>query len=301
MADKNWQADSGIDWTNIRDMNDILAMGSERLYDYTEEESPDRILLNPNLTETEIEDALWWWPVLSRGLILITGPPGQGKTLTMTALVHKARYYYMRYPILDYKPREVFGEYIPFSVDFLVEQLKRVNEMIQAGNDLLARQTGHKWFASEGREVFIRNGVLGLDELGKKWMPHNSAMNPVNQLIASIYTIYRHLNLTIIGCATDQHDVDKNNCLPKVTVHATSDWAVNKRDTTILTLKPVRYNGITGVLNMRAKKRKVLLNGKKPIPELGCKDNGESICLYDLYKSDNVVGVRIPNSLLGGR
>ena len=300
MVRKNWQNDSGLDWAEIKSIDDLLAVGAEKLYDYTEESDPNRILLNPDLTDEEIEDALWWWPVLSRGIVLITGPPGMGKTGTMTALVHKARYYYLRYPILDYKPRPAFGDYIPMSVDFLVNQIQRVNEMTQAGNDLLARQQGHRWFATQG-EVFIKNAVMGLDEFGKKWMPHGSAGNPVNQLLASLGTIWRHLNLTIIGCATDIHDVDAHNGLPKVTVHAKSDWSINKTDTTILTMRPVQYNGTTGVLNMRGKKRKVRINGRKPIRELGLKADGTPTCLFDLCKSGNDVAIRIPNSLLAGR
>ena len=111
-----------INWAEIRTMDDVVALGPEQLYDYTPEETGNyyKVQVRKGLTPHEKEDAIFW-SQFTRGLMLLTGPPGSGKGLFMNMAAWKMKYYFMRTAIFVYKPRVFFGEYVPFNKEMIVE------------------------------------------------------------------------------------------------------------------------------------------------------------------------------------
>lgn len=118
-----------IDWTRIKTIEDVLRLDEYLLFDESEVSQPsDMLKLNPNLTEEEMDDA-FFWKDYSRGLMLVTGEPGNGKGIFSHMVSKKMGYYFDKVPIIDTRPRKSFGTYIPFSEDFLGEQVDRMSEM----------------------------------------------------------------------------------------------------------------------------------------------------------------------------
>lgn len=120
---------SGIDWSKIRDIKDLQQIDREVLYDSSDDQSTSIVYqIRDDLTPEERKDAEFW-SVILRGIVLLTGAPGQGKGITSHMIAFKMKRYFNKTVISDTRPRLLFGEYIPFSMDFLVEQLDRTIEV----------------------------------------------------------------------------------------------------------------------------------------------------------------------------
>ena len=116
-----------IDWGRIRDVQDLLDLPEGVLFDEAPV-SPPRLTPLPGLTAEQIEDALFWRDYM-RGIILITGMPGQGKGMLAHMIACKAKHYFGLNIVSDTRPRKIFGLYYPFSEEFLVDQMDRMTEV----------------------------------------------------------------------------------------------------------------------------------------------------------------------------
>ncbi len=118
-----------IDWSRIRTIDDVFHLDEHLLFDEAEVAQPmDMLKLNPNLTEEEFKDA-FFWKNYTRGLMLVTGEPGSGKTSLLHLISYKMKYYFNKVAVLDTRPRKAYGAYIPFSEDMLAEQVMRMSEL----------------------------------------------------------------------------------------------------------------------------------------------------------------------------
>ncbi|MCK9369857.1 hypothetical protein M0R04_08135 [Candidatus Dojkabacteria bacterium] len=121
-----------VDWSKIKNINDVLKMSENILYNNTDTyQSSDMLVMNPNLTDEEIKDAMWWKGYLNnlRGLMLITGEPRSGKGILMHLIAKKLNYYFGKLVITDTRPRPSFGTCVPFSFPMLIDQLERMDEV----------------------------------------------------------------------------------------------------------------------------------------------------------------------------
>ncbi len=118
-----------IDWEKLRTIDEVFGLPKHLLFDEAEVKQPyDMLKFNPNLTEEEIQDAFFWKDYLS-GLMLVTGEAGSGKGVFMHQLAYKMRYYFGKLVVTDTRPRESFGNCIPFSFPMLIDQLERIAEV----------------------------------------------------------------------------------------------------------------------------------------------------------------------------
>ncbi len=117
-----------VDWAKIKTIEDLANLPSDEIHDDSNELGKPSYTLMPGLTEEEIEDALFWKDYL-RGIILVSGMPGQGKGMLIHMLSFKLKRYFGLTIISDTRPRPLFGWYAPFSEEFLVDQLDRQKEV----------------------------------------------------------------------------------------------------------------------------------------------------------------------------
>ena len=117
-----------IDWTKVKTREDLTKIAGYDDSDIGEL----HLQINPNLTEWEMDDALFWRDY-ARGIILINGREGQGKGMLAHMLAFKFNRYFGLGVVSDSHPRPIFGElvggYAPFSEEFLVDQLDRMTEV----------------------------------------------------------------------------------------------------------------------------------------------------------------------------
>jgi hypothetical protein len=209
--------DSPINWEEIKTFDDIKKLDKNLLYDESRIMLPSGMLkLNPNLSDTEIEDAMFW-KTYSRGKILVTGEPGGGKGIFAHMVSWKMKHYLGKTVILDTRPRPCFGDYVPFSPDFLQEQILRM-DLVEKG---IGRETPDgKWIAFNPRteddqdkdrdnvrgEVFMRNAVMLLDEYGSKYMPRLQPTLRISQDLLKVDNFWRHMHLLTLGVGVSLDD-----------------------------------------------------------------------------------------------
>jgi len=287
----------------VSDYRRLFTEKSKYLYDdspsYAEQTRPK---LNKGLSDSEVDDAIFWYPHI-RGVMLVSGPPGAGKGLFSSMLSWKAkRYYEDKIVILDYKPRELFGFYIPFTKDMLIEQLERMKEA--AGWDSIQfenmeevgkfdKNQSKRWSSSRG-EIFLNNSVMVLDEF-HEYMDRRTRP-PIGLILGDIFKFWRHLNLLCIGVTTRKGDLDYKRFQKAMTAEVRCSWAKKAHDerhsSTIYKLQPMKYDDAEGgVVPLRGRLVKKRIDGAKPREILG----GEGY--FDLFNSVNVKGISIPNSL----
>lgn len=313
---------STVDWTKIKSMDDVLKLDENLLYDESDTMLPQDLLqLNPNLTEDEVEDA-FFWKDYNRGKILITGEPGSGKGITAHMIAFKMKYYFGKTAIIDTRPRKTFGNYIPFSFDFLQEQIERLS-LVEAGHGI--QQTDGKWIAFEPQsdedkqlnrnrvrgEVFMRNSVMLLDEYGNKYMPRLQPNIRIAQDLLKLDNFWRHLHLLQLGVGVSLNDFNRK-AIDKSVWHAkcvkmSNKWKVNNdidaNDIVIrVYLNAVKWNPNTDELQTAGAIESLTINASQPrhcLPVIDCDCKDGSKCentgkrnasWCEIYNTDNSQG-----------
>lgn len=308
-----------VDWSKIKSLDDLSQLSDDELYDTSRDGGIANYPLMPGLTDEEKEDAEFWRDYL-RGIMLITGMPGQGKGMFAHMLAFKLKRYFGLTVVSDTRPRPLFGKNVPFSHDFLVNQLDRMFEVAtgrirEVGKpkkdddgdeidweapNLISPHVADdgKWISSQG-EVFIRRAIWLLDEFGSKYMNRREPNNPIHRtLLFKIFPIWRHLESIIVGMATEKDDLDPR-CEPKLTteVRCTRLIVPDNPERLVfgITLYPLRYVSSVGELEYVGQKIRILLDGDEPRDCLGGKS------WKDLYNTKQAVAIEAPNSLRNKR
>jgi hypothetical protein len=311
---------SKIDLAKIRDKKDLEGIPDELLYD--ESNAKKDLELQPGLTPEEIEDALGnpetgWsgWKSYARGLMLVLGKEGGGKTLFSHMLAFKLNRYFGMTVVTDTRPRKLFdlysGYHIPFSEEFLVEQADRIWEVANAqvkydkdrDPDIPVTQphvtADGKWVSSRG-SVLIQDAVMILDEFGKRYMNRREPNNPIHRdLLFKILPDWRHLNSLIIG-ATPLLEMIDPMCNEKVTCEAHCERAVvyDEKDRILpdklvikVHLKARRSISTLGEYDFAPQDDIIYIHANLPKPLL----NGG--CWQDLYNHRQAVSFEMSNSI----
>jgi hypothetical protein len=287
---------SNIDWTRIHTARDLERIDEAILYDESQIRDPiDMRHLNPNLSEDEIEDAMFWKDFVN-GIMLVTGDPGGGKGIFLHMLAYKMKYYFNKCPILDTRPRKVFGSYIPFSKEFLVEQIARMSAFETGTGEM---EDNGKWFVwmkdDEGepsrREILLRNSTVGLDEYGNKYMPRKQSNLAISIDLLKLYDFRRHLQCLTLGVGVDINDFNRR-ALAKANWEARcqfiDDAEEREEDSDALifgvTIKPVSYDESQDLLAKGKAIAKLRVNAREPRAML----NGN--CWKDIFNTQNAQG-----------
>ena len=259
-----------------------------------EEPTYEDVASELGMTPEEVEtieylytDAKFWQPY-TRGIIMINGEEGAGKDLLGNSLACRFRNYYGKTPILDSKPKPDFGFCIPYSLEFLVDQVKRINHITGSHSSALA--DGNSWDDPEKGKIFLKGSTLLFSEFSNI-MHRMKQSSPKSRIMASILKQWRHIEYCMICCDADERSVDPNYFLPRITcrIHAVQH---SKKDYFAYHFHPVKSLTSSQALNVAGQRQKLYLVGNEPHPGL----NGK--CPYDIYVSKNAQGIDIPKSLM---
>jgi len=230
------------------------------------------------------------WRRFYHGVFMVTGKPGSGKGLFTIVLMTKMKRLFGRRVMLDFKPREGFGPYIPFNENILYGELDKMTELATIGKkasstDPIGRIDRMKkedkitlaqhWMSSHG-EVFMQGAAMGLDEL-KRYLHNRRGNNPMGILIGHIVTIYRHLDLLFVGMAPQEREIDAISFLPYVTHRVRCSQGMDGK--TYCDVYQSVWVNSSRVLEVRGKPFRIRIDGGKPREDLG------GLRYFDLYNS----------------
>lgn len=247
------------------------------LFDDDEAASYSDIELNNGLTTKEIEEAAWLVP-FSKGIMAITGMPGQGKDLFGSVLSYKIkRYFKARHAVRDERPRSLYGDYTIFNEASLLTAMSRLESIAKgeinketkskAELDKLSGQIA-KWHSKEG-EVMMQMAVAHLSEFWR-YMHNRRPFNPMGIAIGGWLKTWRHLDCLIIGTTQQLEELDRISCQPYLTHEVRCSWSTTRPNTTECKVYKIRYVSSRGIYEMGSRKpTKIWVDGGKPRPELG--------------------------------
>lgn len=232
---------------------------------------------------------------IARGVMLITGKPGSGKDLFGVGLSAMNKYYFSRRILLDFLPKRAFGDYTLFNGQVMSQEIDKMAKKSGVENidqsadkkefDDFIQQETVKW-ATEGEgEVLLKNGVLYLSEL-KRYCYNRNPHNRFNKFVGSICSVWRHLDLLIIGTHVFKHEIDRFTYLAYTNHWAKCSWSLTSPDTTDVTVRQGAFIGATDVYHIEGLPSIWHVDGNKPWNWLGGKR------FYDLYNTKNMVNLR---------
>lgn len=237
---------------------------------------------------------------IARGIMLITGSPGSGKDLFGISLCALNKYYFRdifntskpRKILLDFLPKRAFGEYVPFTPETMLNEIKRMAKASKMDgfeksndekeSDFIGEATQNWALEGEG-EILLRGGILYLSEL-RRYCYNRDSMKAINKYIGSLCTIYRHLDLLILGTHVKANEIDRKNFLEHTTHWVKCSW--QGYNTTKAKIERTVFVDGNQVLEGLGKPKYLRVNGKKPREYL----NGH--CYYDLYDTKCMVNLR---------
>lgn len=276
-----------IDWSTIKTRDDLTRVQKKLMYEDDKVYSPSELLqLNPNLDDSELEDALFW-AKFRRGILLNTAQPRQGKSTIEHMIAFKMNYYFKMLPVLDTRPRSIFGDYVPFSQDMLEEQVIRMDLLEKRGN----LSTGNDWITDRG-EIFLRNAVIGLDEFGSKYMNRRDSPNlPIKKYLLKLADYWGHSQCLWICSGISVDDIDRRY-LDKIVWEARCTRIYDAEEceedpSTIIIgawISPTRYNPFKDSMEVAGEPIPMRINASKPQKCL----NG--LAWKDIFKTDNAQG-----------
>jgi hypothetical protein len=249
------------------------------------------ILENPTWKQKkEIE----LYKTLYRGIMLVTGKPRSGKDLFGVLFCLLMKYYFGRPILLDFKPKRLFGDYIPFYPQTMIQEINKMarqakfvsdnveTPMTEAEEDYFINHT-QEWLAKN--ETLFKNAVLYLSEL-KRYCYNRNPMSRMNKFIGSLCDIHGHLDLLILGTHIDHREIDFKTYLKNVTIWANCKWSLTRPNNTKVTIRRGTYISEMGSFDVALKPFIYWVDGAMPRSFLG----GQRV--YDAYNTKNPVNLK---------
>lgn len=270
-------------------------MVSETL-EFVEDQALDDFPIREGLSYKERKEAEFL-RTIARGVMLVTGQPGSGKDLYAGSLSWLQKYYFGRRILLDFIPKRAFGEYTLFNAKVMMKEINKMAK--EAGTEDITEDRyfkgsekqsqavddySKKWVEEQG-ETLLKGAVLYLSEL-KRYCYNRNPHNPFNKFIGSICTVWRHLDLLIIGTHVQMHEIDRYSFLEYVTHWAKCTWSLTRPDTTDVKITRGAFIGANSVYDVVNKPMILHVNGSQPRKILGGKR------FYDLYHTKNMVNLK---------
>lgn len=260
----------------------------ELQYEDDIEESLD-FATKPSLGRREQREAEFL-RTMARGVMLVTGPPGSGKDLFAISLVWLNKYYFGRRILLDFIPKRAFGEYTLFNAKVMMQEidkmakLARTDSTTQIEKGQIVEEMSKRWVEGQG-ESLLKGAVLYLSEL-KRYCYNRNPHNPFNKFIGSICTVWRHLDLLVIGTHVQKREIDQFSFLEYVTHRANCSWSISHPHTTDVKITRGAFIGVNNVYDATARPVILHIDGNKARNILKGKR------FYDLYHTKNMVNLK---------
>lgn len=240
---------------------------------------------------------------LYRGVMLVTGKPRSGKDLFGVTFSFLNKLYFDRPILLDFKPKRLFGYYIPFDPILMVRQINNMaklskfksedvdGEMSEQEENYFKSHT-EEWLNTN--EVLFKNAILYLSEL-KRYCYNRNPHSRMNKFIGSLCTIYGHLDLLILGTHVQSHEIDQYSFLYYITHWIKCTWCLDRMNTTRARINRGTYLTELGQFDVALKPINYYVDGGAPRSWL------DGARCYDLYNTQNLVNLKpVMNKETGG-
>lgn len=235
---------------------------------------------------------------IGKGVMLVTGKPGSGKDLFAVSISYLNKHYFNRRILLDFHPKQAFGEYTMFNVQVMMKEIEKMARDAKTEGatddetDKIVTSASEKYI--ERNEILFQGSILYLSEL-KRYCYNRNPHNPVNKFVGSLCTVWRHLDLLIVGTHVQKHEIDQYSYLAYVTHWAKCSWSLSRPNTTDVTITRGAFIGSQGVYDVTAKPVILHVDGAKPRSFLNNRR------FYDLWPTKNLVNLKpIIRKDLGG-
>jgi hypothetical protein len=204
------------------------------------------------------------------------------------------KYYFGRPILLDFKPKRLFGDYIPFYPQTMIQEINKMarqakfvsdnveTPMTEAEEDYFTNHT-QEWLSRN--ETLFKNAVLYLSEL-KRYCYNRNPMSRMNKFIGSLCDIHGHLDLLILGTHIDHREIDFKTYLKNVTIWANCKWSLTRPNNTKVTIRRGTYISEMGSFDVALKPFIYWVDGAMPRSFLG----GQRV--YDAYNTKNPVNLK---------
>lgn len=245
--------------------------------------------LNDGLTEEEMKIAPMY-ALFRNGLLIVTGDCGSGKGVFSNHLSWRTRRFFRnRKVLLDYLPKPTFdygfepNPFFLFNWEFLQSQISSM--AVQSGTVKL--QTNIKTIDEKEKlsgdakeayalaveqwrkknEVLMQNCVMVLDEF-KRYVHNRQPTSKINITFGNIISVWRHLNMLILGMCPNIDEIDYNSAKFYMTHHVKCSWMQERKDTTRAKFYRKKSVSANGIVNVEKKPFVINVNGSKPRPEI---------------------------------
>ena len=234
------------------------------------------------------------YKTLYRGVMLVTGKPRSGKDLYGVTFSYLNKLYFGRPVLLDFKPKRLFGDYIPFYPQTMIQEINKMarsakfvsdnleTPMEKAEADYFENHT-QDWLNKN--ETLFKNAILYLSEL-KRYCYNRNPMSRMNKFIGSLCDIHGHLDLLVLGTHIDHREIDYKTYLKNVTTWAHCKWSMTKPNNTVVTIRRGSYISEMGNFDVALKPFRYWVDGAQPRSWL----NGDYP--FHLYNTKNPVNLR---------
>jgi len=183
----------------------------------------DRFTKN-QLQLVELRQIAFLFP-MSKGVILLKGKGGSGKTLTMTQVLYNLNRYFGMPVITDYELKPAFGKSTYMSTDEFIEELKKVDDLIKVRktrmSELSNKEINERLAEAadtllKQRGISFDNAAIGWDEANRKLDSSRSTSRLVMMHRYFVQT-WRHYQCSLI-LATPEREGIIQSALGQVTV-----------------------------------------------------------------------------------
>ena len=225
---------------------------------------------------------------IARGFMLITGEPGGGKDLFAVSTAKLFNYLFGRKVILDFLPKEAFGEYTLMDSTTIIQKVREIAkelrvEGIEGSEDKkelaqFMEEATKRWLLEgEGYKIF-HGAVYYISEL-KPIAYNRNPMSRTNKFIGSLGTVWRHLDLLLMGTHVYANEIDKKAFLQYAKLRTVCTQTL-EQDVIRARVYRGMYAGSDFVVsNISLRPLVFYVNGAEPRDFLGGKR------FYDLYSS----------------
>lgn len=231
---------------------------------------------------------------ISRGVMLVTGAPGSGKDLFSVSTAYLNKFYFGRRVLLDFLPFRLFGNYMLFNGDVMMQEINKMAKMSHVANfqtskdekekAQIAENIGTQWAEGEG-SLKLQGAILYLQEL-RRYCHNRNPHGIYNKFIGGLLTQYRHLDMLVIGTHIFAHEIDRFSFLPYVNYRAKCSWSLTRPHTTDVSLTRGSFITNSDAYSVTSKLLTIHVNGSKPQRSL----NGD--CFFNLYPTKNMVNLK---------
>lgn len=234
------------------------------------------------------------YKTLYRGVMLVTGKPRSGKDLFGVTFSYLNKLYFGRPVLLDFKPKRLFGNYIPFDPQTMIKEINKMAKKANFVSDNVETPMDKKeadyfvdytfeWLNTN--ETLFKNAILYLSEL-KRYCYNRNPMSRMNKFIGSLCDIHGHLDLLVLGTHIDHREIDYKTYLKNVTIWAQCKWSITKPNNTMVTIRRGSYISEMGSFDLALKPFRYWVDGSAPRNWL------EGSNCFSLYNTKNPVNLR---------